>query len=71
MQKVPEGRLGEWNIIVHGGHRIFCRPVKCIVVGGANMTTLTVLLRDEPMQRLKELADETGVGPSEQIQASI
>lgn len=35
------------------------------------MTTVTIALPDEPMQRLKELAQEAGVAPEELLQASI
>ena len=35
------------------------------------MTTLTIALPDEPMQRLKELATEAGVAPEELLQTSI
>ena len=35
------------------------------------MTTLTIALPDEPMQRLKELATEAGVAPEELLRASI
>jgi predicted DNA-binding protein len=38
---------------------------------GNNMTTLTIALPDEPMQRLRELATEAGVAPEELLQANI
>jgi predicted transcriptional regulator len=35
------------------------------------MTTLTIALPDEPMQRLRELATEAGVAPEELLRASV
>jgi antitoxin FitA len=35
------------------------------------MTTVTIALPDEPMLRLKELADEAGVAPEELLRASV
>ena len=35
------------------------------------MTNVTIALPDEPMSRLKELAEEAGVAPEELLQARI
>ena len=35
------------------------------------MTTVTISLPDEPMLRLKELANEAGVAPEELLRASV
>ena len=35
------------------------------------MTTVTIALPDEPMRRLKELAEEAGVAPEELLRASV
>jgi antitoxin FitA len=35
------------------------------------MTTVTIVLPDEPMLRLKELAEEAGIAPEELLRVSV